>query len=81
MNLFKSAIESLPQFRELKTACDENTLPVLVTGVSAVHKAQIAFSLAEEQMLIITEDEATASRFADDINQMAGDNICLVYPT
>ncbi|MBR6696315.1 MAG: transcription-repair coupling factor [Oscillospiraceae bacterium] len=80
MNLFKSAIESLPQFRELKTACDENTLPVLVTGVSAVHKAQIAFSLAEEQMLIITEDEAIASRFADDINQMAGDNICLVYP-
>ena len=44
MNLFKSAIESLPQFWELKTACDENTLPVLVTGVSAVHKAQIAFS-------------------------------------
>ncbi|MGN0654563.1 MAG: transcription-repair coupling factor [Oscillospiraceae bacterium] len=80
MNLFKNAIEKLPAFAELKSACDDKVLPVLVTGVSAVHKAQIAFALAEKNMLIITDDEASANRFADDINRMSGEDICLVYP-
>ena len=80
MNLFKNAIEKLPAFAELKSACDDKVLPVLVTGVSAVHKAQIAFALAEKNMLIITDDEASANRFADDINRMSGEDLCLVYP-
>ncbi len=81
MNLFKSAVYSLREYTEIQKACNTNALPVLVTGVSAVHKAQLAFGLSEgSPILIITEDEASAMKIADDINEMAGEQVALHYP-
>ncbi len=81
MNIFKSAVYSVSEYTSIQKACNTNTLPVLVTGVSAVHKAQLAFALSESApVLVIAEDEASALRFSEDINEMAGEQVAFAYP-
>ena len=58
--------------------------PLSVSGVSAVHKAQMALLVSDRvcagaPLLVIAEDDAGAKRLCDDINEMAGDIACL-YP-
>ncbi len=61
--------------------------PVTVSGLSSVHKAQLAIMLQDRlcadksaPLLIIADDEAGAARICDDINVMCGDNSAYVYP-
>lgn len=81
MNLFRSVLENLSGFKELKAALTGGDFPCSVTGVSGIHKAQLLLALYESTpLLTITEDEAGARRLADDINEMAGSRLACVFP-
>lgn len=84
MNLFYQAISKTSQYADVKQAVLSGITPVSVSGVSPIHKAQLAMSLFAEEpfspVLIISEDEASARRFADDINSMCGEEYAYVYP-
>ncbi len=82
MHIFKDIMKELPAFQKLQEALKSGKFPCLMTGLSPIHKGQIAYSLAEENspVLLITEDEITARRFESDINELAGENICVFYP-
>ncbi len=81
MNIYLQAAEKLGFVRELNDALKRGQLPASVTGLSAVHKAHLAFVLAQNDMvLMICPDEAAASKTAADINEMAGAEIAALYP-
>ena len=81
MNLFRSALEPLNAFKELKRALTVGETPCSVTGVSGIHKAQFLLGLYEgEPILAFTDDEAAARRMADDINEMYGSRLAVVFP-
>ena len=80
-SIFTKAIEQLDLYKDLKFALEHRETPVSVTGVSGIHKAQLALGLYNfSPMLIITEDEASARRMCDDINEMSGTVCSYVYP-
>lgn len=58
--------------------------PLAVSGVSSVHKSQLALLIANTlnnaPVLIVCEDEAGAKRICDDINEMQGDEYACLYP-
>ena len=76
---------ALPGLRE------SGGLPALISGLSAVHRANLAAALAEkaeEKMFIICPDDTAAENFANDLRSMLGENIGLLgmreytfYPT
>ena len=80
-SIFTKAIEQLDLYKDLKFALEHRESPVSVTGVSGIHKAQLALGLYNfSPMLILTEDEASARRMCDDINEMSGAVCSYVYP-
>lgn len=81
MELFRSTIQDLNGFKELKNSLTDGVYPCSVTGVSGIHKAQMILGLYEgEAILVIADDEASARRLADDINEMQGERLAYVYP-
>ena len=82
MHLFKDVIMEYPPFKELKHALSNGQYPCSVTGFSGIHKAQIILGIAnpEKPVLVITEDEATANRISNDINEMSGSTISTIFP-
>lgn len=80
-SIFTKAIEKLDLYKDLKFALEHRETPVSVTGVSGIHKAQLALGLYNfSPMLVICEDEASARRMSDDINEMSGTVCSYVYP-
>ena len=81
MKIFDEAIKKITAFSDVRSALAAGEFPVSATGLSAIHKAQLAMSLSgESPVLIITDDEASARRFAEDICQMTGEERAFVYP-
>ncbi|MBQ8688071.1 MAG: transcription-repair coupling factor [Ruminococcus sp.] len=83
MGFFQNTFESLSVFRGLTDACRKGESPVSLTGLSLVHKAQLAFALAQNSdapILIISADESDARRLCDDINTMAAEPVCMLFP-
>ena len=79
--IFTKAIEELDLLKDIKYSISREESPVCVTGVSGIHKAQLAMSVYNfSPVLIIAEDEAAAKRLSDDINEMSGENVSCVYP-
>ena len=76
---------ALPHLRE------SGGLPALISGLSAVHRANLAAALAdakEEKMFVICPDDTAAENFARDLSSMLGENIGMLgmreynfYPT
>ncbi len=66
-------------------------LPALISGLSAVHRANLAAALAEapeERMFVICPDDTAAENFANDLKSMLGEDVGLIgmreftfYPT
>lgn len=80
-SIFTEAIFDLDLRKDLSLSVERRESPVSVTGVSGIHKAQLALSLYNfSPVLIITEDEAGAKKIADDINEMYGDTAAYTYP-
>ncbi len=84
MNFFADTFSELQDYERLCNAFDEGEVPVCVTGLSAVHKAQLAVTLARRNtpaILLLTGSEADAVKICADINAMAGETIALHYPS
>ena len=79
--IFTKAIEELDLLKDIKYSISHEESPVCITGVSGIHKAQLAMGIYNfSPILIIAEDEAAAKRLSDDMNEMAGENVSCVYP-
>ena len=84
MNFFADTFSELQDWKQLCTAFADQEVPVCVTGLSAVHKAQLALTLAghsEKPILLLTGSEADAIKLCADINAMSGQTIALHYPS
>lgn len=84
MNFFTQTFAELPDYRRITASIENGDTPLCVTGLSLVHKAQLALTLSERNapaMLLITGTEAEAIRLVSDINAMAGHTAALHYPS
>jgi transcription-repair coupling factor (superfamily II helicase) len=81
MNIFYEICSKLPAYKEIKKCLLGGFTPCCVTGVSHIHKAQLAMTLSTlSSCLVICDDEASCTRMAEDINSMAQERIACVYP-
>ena len=83
MDFFSHTFAELPDFGRLCEAIEHGETPVCMTGLSSVHKAQLALTLAvqsSEPLLLLTGTEAEAMRLCADINAMAGREMALHFP-
>ena len=70
MNEITKSITFLKEYKQLKQAVDEGKTPVLAVGLSAIHKAHLAAALGLDTgrpVLVLTDDDNTANRFAADL--------------
>ena len=89
MNFFLSVAGQIPEYRNLARhikAGVSDLLPVLVTGLSHVHKAHFLAALSLEEgvgfpILALAETESEAMRLCEDINTFTGaSDTASVYP-
>ena len=81
MNIFSEIIKNQPFYKDTEKAVLNGKTPVSLTGVSNIHKAHVAVGLSRlSQLLIICDEEASARRLCDDINQLYGGDLCCFYP-
>ena len=81
MRLLKEIVRQTAEYRAVAAACRGNKLPACVTGVAAVHKANMIAALCEDmqkQALVLAADEAEAQRMCADLNAMGMHSV--VYP-
>lgn len=81
MNIFYESASRVSHLRELTGAIEKHQLPAAVTGLSAVHKAHAVLMMSiKNKVLVICDSEASASKMASDLNQMAGYEIACLFP-
>ncbi|MBQ8926643.1 MAG: transcription-repair coupling factor [Oscillospiraceae bacterium] len=83
MNFFTQTFAELDDYRRLCESLETGELPVCVTGLSAVHRAQLALTLSQTQtqpLLLLTGSEAEAMKLCADINAMSGTPCTLHFP-
>ena len=83
MDFFTQTFEELSDWGRMQDALKRKEVPFCVTGLSLVHKAQLALTLAknsESPILLITGTEADAIRLCADINAMNGEEIAMHCP-
>lgn len=83
MDFFTQTFQELPDYARLCESIDSGETPVCVTGLSPVHKAQLALTLSTRNMpaiLLLTGTEAEAIRMVSDINGMSGEDTAMHYP-
>lgn len=82
MDFFKQIFGELLGFKSLKECLEKNISPVSVTGLSHIHRAQMALTLCGEGVsLLITGNEAAAKKLCDDINMMSGGDTAVLFPS
>lgn len=82
MNIFQSSFRKLTGYRELERCFRDGITPVCVTGLAQIHKAQLIFAFSDERTsLIITDDDNSARRLAEDINEMALEQTAAYFPS
>lgn len=85
MEIFKNMAERLTEYnRSVKHILSEQPVPLLVTGLSHIHKAHFLSAFAGEEMtfplLVITESEASASKLTEDINTLCDEQTAYQFP-
>ena len=81
MNIFYDICSRLTAYKEIKKCLLGGYTPCCATGVSHIHKAQLAMTVSSlSPCLVICEDEAECTRMAADINTMAQQQLAWVYP-
>lgn len=82
MKIFRDSFSELSGFRSVREAVDKKITPVSVTGLSHIHRTQLAYALSGEKInLVVTSTEAEARRLCDDINMMAGRSEAVIFPS
>ncbi len=75
-------LRELPAYRDLEASVNARILPVAVTGLAGVHKANVIYALCRHtgrKALLLAADEQEAARMHDDLLQFFGDGV-LVCP-
>lgn len=81
MNIFNQMCDRLPFYGELTKALDRNFTPCAITGVSNIHKAQLAAALSRSRkVLVICDDEAACTRLVQDVNELLCSETACVFP-
>lgn len=83
MNVFNAILNKIPEYNDLLSLIKLGKTPVNVIGLSNIHKAHFAYGLScdtKNKLLIITSDEAQATKICDDINAMSKKEIAAFYP-
>ncbi|MDR0821346.1 MAG: transcription-repair coupling factor [Oscillospiraceae bacterium] len=72
----------MPEFVRLNTTFGDEPYPVMVTGLSHIHKAHFLSGLVSthKPLLVIVSTESEASRLVDDINFFSGGVVSAVLP-
>ncbi len=82
MSCFTKALKSLNEYRSIIYDLNNRRLPAGVVGLSAIHKAHVISAacedLAPHRAIIITPDEAQASKLCKDLNAFGCD--AQLYP-
>lgn len=77
-------IECTPQFRQVSEAIGKSFLmPAYAAGLSGAQRAMLGYALSkktERPVLIITPDEASATKVSEDIAALAGSENVALYP-
>lgn len=77
-------LDSVPQFRQVLDALGRSfAMPVFAAGVSGSERALLAFGIQEKYgkpVLIVTPDEASATKLAEDIAQLCSEEAVALYP-
>lgn len=76
MNALFKQILNIKEAAALPNLRESGGLPVLVSGLSAVHRSNLAAALAdrtEKKLFIICPDDTSAENFSADINSMLGE--------
>lgn len=82
MNIFQKCFAELSGYKSLNSCLRDMITPVCAVGLSHIHKAQLLLTLSEERTaLVITDDDNTARKLADDINVMADEKTAYYYPS
>ena len=82
MNKLNEALASLPEVRELLLSLDAGTSPIAVSGLSGVHRAQLAAAVrhkTQRPLLIVCADENEANRMAGDLHELLGEDVSLLF--
>ena len=81
MNIFDKIFKSLPFCADIERVVEGGYTPACVTGLSSVHKAQAAMYLGERsKCIILCDDEASATRMANDINELSQQEMAVIFP-
>ena len=81
MSCFSRILSNNSEYRNISISVEKNRLPLGVLGLSHIHKANFIAALHTDfsrKALVITPDEAQATRFVRDLTEM-GEN-ALLYP-
>ncbi|MCM1335420.1 MAG: transcription-repair coupling factor [Bacteroides sp.] len=83
MEYFFNTARQLPEYRAVAAA--RGGLPVMVTGLSHIHKAHFLAALSREEgfsapLLVLCDTEGECARLCADINVMSGGETAVVYP-
>lgn len=73
MKVFENILKKIEEYKKLSSYINKKYLPVGVTGVSGVHKAQIIHSLRRDQnrkVFVIAVDEVEANKLSSDLSFM-----------
>ena len=82
MDFFRQIFSELSGYKSLKECLDKGISPVSVTGLSHIHRAQLALALCGERVsLMIAGSEAAAKKLCDDINMMSGEDTAVMFPS
>lgn len=83
MEFFTQTFAELGDYQRLCRALDAGETPVCFSGLSGIHKAQLALTLSGRNtpaILLITGTEADAVRLCADINAMADTTAAMTFP-
>ena len=75
------AAERLNDFAEIRRNLEQGNTPMLATGLSQIHKVHLIYALAGGGRLVITPDEPSAVRMAEDLNRFFEEERAVVYPS
>ncbi|MEG2597402.1 MAG: transcription-repair coupling factor, partial [Oscillospiraceae bacterium] len=83
MKLFSTVAQSLEPYNKIIDHVNRADTPILCVGLSAIHKAHFIYAASrdmKEPLLVVTQDEASATRLCADMNIMAEEERCLLFP-
>ena len=76
------ALAALPEVRELLMDIEAGRCPAAVSGLSGVHRAQLAAAVRQQTqrpLLVICADENEARRMAGDLSVLLGEEVNLLF--